>query len=206
MRAVNLLPRETRSHGRLRRVDPVLVGGVALTAVVIGAVGAGFTISHSHAASAQTRLATARAELARLQAQHPQSNRPSTPPLSQPTATGLAGSWRLAVDTALGGRIAWDGVLADLARIVPPRVTISNVNLGAGSGTSGTVTGSSLTLGGTAYSQQDIAQLLSRLQLMPGVSQVMLTSSSADSKGRVITFAVSAQVAVAPPATSGGSA
>ena len=63
MRAVNLLPRETRSSRSARSVDPLLVGGAVLTVVVAAAVGSGFFLVHSHAASEQSKLATARAQL-----------------------------------------------------------------------------------------------------------------------------------------------
>jgi Tfp pilus assembly protein PilN len=206
VKAVNLLPRETRSSRRGRSVDPLLVGGVALTVVVVAAVGAGFVLTHSRASSEQNKLAAARAELAVLTAAARQPSGGTTPTLPTPAVTQQLGPWQAALATALQTRIPLDGILSQLARVVPANVTVTTVNLGgatsgSSSSTSGTPPASapagstaSLQLGGTAFSEDGVAQLLSRLALVPGLSNVVLASSTADPKTGRVTFQVSAQV------------
>lgn len=223
MRAVNLLPRETRSsRSAARRFDPMLAGGAALTVAVVAGVGAGFFLAHSHASSEQKKLASARSELAILQAAARKSSGGSTPVLPTPMVTAEQGPWQTALASALQTRVPWDNVLYQLAHVVPANVTISTVNLGGGtlptsssSGsstttpppatTSGTSSSSSFQIGGTAFSEQSVAQLLSRLALIPDLNNVVLSTSSADPKSGHVTFTISAQVAIpAIPVTALG--
>lgn len=203
MRAVNLLPRETsarRSFGG--GVDPFLAGGAALTVVVLAAVGGGFALAHSHAAAAQQKLQTVKSELAQLQREQTQSGSVATPILPTPTVTGQQPTWQSAVESALSGRVAWDDVLSQLGRVTPSNVSFTTVTLG--SGTSSTATAGTVSLAGTAFNQDSVAQLLARLQLVPDLSDVTLTSSTSDPKTGVVTFVIGAQTGVpaAPPSTS----
>lgn len=206
MRAVNLLPRESNTRRGGRRVDPFVVGGATLTIVVAVALGGGFALEHSHASSEQRQLATARAELARLQGEATQGSGTKTPTLPTPTVTQQQLPWQAALTSALSTRVAWDDVLAQLARVVPANVTVTTVTLGAGTA-SGTTTGTApaagsagtLALGGTAFNENGVAQLLARLGLVPDLASIALTSSTADPKTGVVTFAISAQVS--PPTT-----
>lgn len=211
MKAVNLLPRETRNSRGGGRMDPLLAGGAAVTVVVAAAIGGGFFLVHSHAASAQKKLATARAGLAVLEAAKRQASSGTTPVLPTPTVTQSQAPWQSALASALQGRVPWDAVLSQLARVVPPNVTVSTVTLG--SATSGTSSSSSpagtpatpppaagipgaLQIGGTAFSEAGVAELLSRVALVPNLSDVTLTSSSADPKNGQVTFEISAQVSI----------
>ncbi len=200
MRAVNLLPRETLAGGKRRGgLDPAVAGGAALTVVVALAVAGGFVLAHSHARNEQRQLTTARAAV--LQAQEQQATTPgvTTPQiLSPPTALTQRQAWTDAVGTALVSRVPWDTMLAELARVVPANVTLQSLSLG------GTATSpGSVTLTGSAYSQLGVAQLLSRLSLVPGLTQITLSSTSADATSGVVTFSVQADVAgiatAAPP-------
>jgi Tfp pilus assembly protein PilN len=211
VRAVNLLPRESNTRRGGRRVDPFVVGGATLTVVVAAALAGGFALEHSHASSDQRQLATARAELARLQGEATKGSGTKTPTLPTPTVTQQQLPWEAALTSALSSRVAWDDVLAQLARVVPANVTVTTVTLGASTAGSTAVPGSagSLALGGTAFNENGVAQLLSRLGLVPDLGSIALTSSTADPKTGVVTFAISAQVsppttvAVAAPAAGG---
>jgi Tfp pilus assembly protein PilN len=212
MKAVNLLPRETRSsRSSSLRFDPLAIGGMAITAVVVAAIGAGFALAHSHASSEQQRLSAARSELAQLKAEETQSGAVSTPILPTPAVTGQAGTWKSALDSALAGRLAWDDVLSQIGRVTPANVTFTNVTLGAAATTTATTTASAgaLTLSGTAFSQDAVAQLLARLQLVPGLAGVTLTSSTGDPKSGVVTFVIAADApapatSIAAPSTGAG--
>jgi Tfp pilus assembly protein PilN len=203
MKAVNLLPRETRSsRSSSLRFDPLAIGGMAITAVVVAAIGGGFALAHSHASSEQQRLSAARSELAQLKAEETQSGAVSTPILPTPAVTGQAGTWKSALDSALAGRLAWDGVLSQIGRVTPPNVTFTNVTLGAAAASTATTTASAgtLSLSGSAFSHDAVAELLARLQLVPGLANVTLTSSTADPTSGVVTFVIAADASA--PATS----
>jgi Tfp pilus assembly protein PilN len=209
MRAVNLLPRETHTRsGSFRGLDPFLAGGAALTAVVVAAVGGGFALEHSHAASVQRQLATAKTELAQLQREQTQSGSVATPILPTPTVTGQTPTWQAAIQAALSGRVAWDDVLSQIGRLTPARVSFTTVTLGAAAtATASAGSGSgSLTLAGTAFDQVSVAQFLARLQLVPSLSNVTLTSSIADPKTHVVSFVIAAQTAVPVASTSASAA
>lgn len=196
MKAVNLLPRESQARRSFSGADPFLAGGAAVTVVVLAAIGGGFALAHSHAASEQHQLATVKSELAQLQREQTQSGAVATPTIATPSVTGQTPTWQSAVNSALAGRVAWDNVLAQLGRVVPANVTLTAVTLGA-AGSTGTTTGAAgpgaLSLSGTAFDQNTVATLLSRLQLVPNVSNIALTSSTADPKTGVVSFVITAQ-------------
>jgi hypothetical protein len=195
MRAVNLLPREAQDRNSLRGVNKLRVGATVLTLVVVAAVGGGFTLARSHARSEQQELAAARSALTLLQARQQETSRNAAPPLASPSVTSQEMPWMAALSTALATRIAWDRTLAELAHVVPATVTLSNVTLGPTSGTTSTPgAAGTFSISGQAYSQDGVAQLLSRLLLVPDLTQVALQSTSTDPKSNVVTFDISAQV------------
>src|SRR5581483_4037006 len=208
MRAVNLLPRELSGrHARPgrggRRVDPLAAGGAVLTVVVAAALGGGFVMERSHASSAQRRLAAARAELARLQSTQPAKTPGTHGPTLSASVLSQQAPWQTALTSALAGRVAWDGVLSELSRVVPANVTVSTVTLGGSSRSKTAAGGGSLSLAGTAYSEQGVVQLLSRLQLVPGLSQIVLGPTTAAGKSGVVSWSLTATIAApaAPPST-----
>ena len=197
MRAVNFLPRESRSgHGRTTSVDPFVVVGAVLTVVVLLMVGGGFALGRSHASSQQQELDAARAQLAAAVARQAAAN-PGKPVVATPAVVGQIPTWKAAVATALSTRAPYDLVLAQLGRLVPPRVTVASLTLGAGATRSAAATagsGGDLAIGGTAFNNKDVAQLLARLALIPQVTGAQLTSSVTDPKTRIVTFTISAQL------------
>jgi Tfp pilus assembly protein PilN len=216
MRAVNLLPSESFSRrtslSGARRFDPVVAAGAAVTVAVLGALVGGYALEHSHASSAQGKLASARTELARLRAASHGSTGVPTPTLPTPAVVQQEQPWEAALTSALATRVAWDDVLAQLARVIPSNVTVTTVTLGATAAGTTPPSGSvgSLQLGGSAFSENGVVQLLSRLALVPDLNNIALTSSTADPKSGVVTFTVTADVgaptapsALAAPATGG---
>jgi Tfp pilus assembly protein PilN len=199
MKAVNLLPREISRRRTRRRVDLLLAGGIAVTVAVVAAVGAGFVLAHSHARTEQQKLTTARATLARLQAQQQQSAPTAkAPALAPPAVLSQTQWWQAALASAVSTRFAWDHTLTELSHVVPAGVTFSSLTLGgsgaaASTSPAGTVSAGSLSLSGTTSSEAAVAQLLSRLMLLPDLTQVELNSSTVDATG-VVTFQVQAQV------------
>ena len=101
-------------------------------------------------------------------------------------------------------RIAWDRILREFALVIPDDVTVTALNMTApsnapvppGTPPSGTP---GFNLQGTTFSHDSVARLLSRLMLMPDLTNVALTTSAADLGTGQVTFTVTATVKGAPP-------
>lgn len=194
MRAVNLLPPEIGS-GRAfaARFDPLIAAGIALTVVVAIVIGGAFVLGRTHASSQQEELALARAALANAVAR--QTAVTGTPVVAVPAAVGQVPTWKAAVDTALSMRVPYDLILAQIGRIVPARITLKNLTVGAAtSSAAAAAAGGDLAIAGSAFNHDDVAQLLARLALIPQVTGATLTSSTADSTTGVVTFTIAAQL------------
>lgn len=198
MRAVNLLPRDERSRGGLRRADPALLVGAALAAVVAVALGAGVLTAHSRAAAARERLADAQAELAGLLARPATPKKPSEPVLPVRAVTREQQARLAAVSRALSSRIAWDRVLRELSLVVPSDITLSSLALSAPSSGAGGSASKGFSIDGLAYSHDSVARLLARLMLIPDLTNVTLASSTADLGTGRVTFHIDADVKGAP--------
>jgi Tfp pilus assembly protein PilN len=188
MRAVNLLPREYQNAKSIRHEDPAVVIGSALGVIVMIALGGAFMAAHGQANTQQARLSKARLELAQIAVhQKPapkpvKASAPLTPIVPPPAVTGQEATWLSAVSTNLSQRIAWDRVLREVSLVVPSDVTLLSLTMTAPS-TSATapVAGGAAAQGfviqGTAFSYDSVARLLSRLALVPDLSNVTLTST-----------------------------
>jgi Tfp pilus assembly protein PilN len=195
VRAVNLLPGD-EARGRQRPPLPALVaccGTVLVTAIV-----AVFFLSASSKVGAnQETLNSLTAELA------------ATPP---PKASAGASNGQLpqertqrvaALSSALAERIAWDRVLRELAQVLPEDVWLASLAASAPVTAPGASVASTFQVSGFTYSQDGVARLLSRLQILPDLVNVQLISSLSDKIGQrpVVRFTISAAVR-APGATS----
>ena len=212
MRAVNLLPREATSQKL--GFDHTILVGMAFTLVVAAAVAGGFYVEKANAATERQRLVVAQAALTQAQSQQPSANSPAPALLQIPSVLSQEQPWRTALDSALATRVAWDVLLQQLEYVVPDRITLTTVSLGSAGATPGAV-GGTVTLGGSAFSADDLATFLSTLARVPKLSQVTLLSSAVNKGTPVTTFQISAQMTVpAPPAapvaetstTTGGAA
>ncbi|HET7571096.1 MAG TPA: PilN domain-containing protein [Gaiellaceae bacterium] len=193
MRAVNLLPRDTRSSRRGPSVDPLLGAGAALALVVCCALGAGWLTAHSRAAAEASKLADAQAVLASVGAAPAKpAEKPSKPILPVPAVTAEQQPRLDAVAGVLASRTAWDRVLREFAQIVPSDVTVSGVTMDAPDPTAATP--GDFELNGTTYSHDGVARLLSRLMLVPDLTDVSLSKSTADPALGVVSFTIDAQV------------
>jgi Tfp pilus assembly protein PilN len=194
MRAVNLLPKELQNAKSIRHEDPAVVVGSALGVIVMIALGASFFVAHASANAEQARLTAARLELAQLsQHQRPVPKpkapiTPITPIVPTPAVTGQEASWLSAVSTNLSQRIAWDRVLREVSLVIPDDVTLVQLTMTAPTAASA---GAAATAGaaqgfviqGSAFSYESVARLLSRLALVPDLSNVTLTSTSSGGLG-----------------------
>jgi Tfp pilus assembly protein PilN len=214
MRAVNLLPREAVREPRKIPSALPLVCSLAVPIVAIGLVIIGY--SGAHAA-----IAVKRAQLAALQA-NAATAAPAVSAEAVSAESGLVSerTQRLAaLQAALGKEVPWDVTLSDLARVIPPGVWLSSLNASspapadavsapapATATTPAPAPSSSsdaaFTLGGFAYTDDDVAQLLRRLQFLPALGNVTLVSTTQTTTNAkaVVQFQITA---VVQPASTG---
>lgn len=197
MRAVNLLPRATGSS-RTAGFDRVLAVGLALTVLVLAALGGGFYLEKTHAATERQRLAAAQAALASAQSRQPTTHSPAPAHLPIPVVLSQQQPWHVALDAALATRVSWDVLLSQLEYVVPPKVILTTVTIGGAAG----ATGGTVALGGSAFSMHDIAVFLSTLARVPKLSQVTLVSSAANAGSNVRTFQITAQATLPAAVTA----
>jgi Tfp pilus assembly protein PilN len=208
MRAVNLLPPDERSAKSLKNEDPAVVLGSAVGLIVLIALSLGFFLAHSNATAQQKKLKEAQIELGKLslikRAPVTAPKKPTRPIIPIPAITSQETPLMQAVSGALAYRIAWDRILREFSLVVPDDVTISTLSMTApptiAAAPGSTTTATGLTLQGLAYSHDSVARLLSRLMLIPDLSDVTLSSSTAQAGAQGVQFSITASVKGAPPA------
>ena len=223
MRAVNLLPRETKQP----RKRLTVAGQLALVApfVVAGLLAAGYLLSTSSVNSKRSTLQALHDELASLPA--PKTREPQQNP-------ALASERQLRIATlgaALQSRLVWDRVFREISAVLPadvwlttmsaqtpqtpttvPTATTATPAPSSPTSTTGTTTTATtttaaptpapapatgpMTFAGYTYSQEGVARLLSRLAVVPALQNVKLVSSSEATVGgqTVVTFSIQADV------------
>ncbi len=189
MRAVNLLPR-AEARRSVKASLPVITGVVAAV-VVTAALCAGFLVSSAAVAHKRDQLDAARAELALI---------PPPAPKQSGTEAALAGeeSQRIgALQSALTGRVAWDRVLREVSLVLPSDVWLSAMTLNAPDPTA--ALGQGFTITGSTYSHDSVARLLSRLELVPDLTNVQLQNSSFAKSGKhgLVSFTIIADIRAA---------
>jgi len=197
MRAVNLLPRESRSSRSVTAQNlPAVVGG-GLGFLVVAALAAGYLSASSKVAAAQQDLQTAQTQLAST----PVPPTPKPQVNTAPTAAVAEQAPRLqAVSAALSQRIAWDRLLREFSFVLPTDVWLQSVGMTAPTGTS---SANGFTVSGTTSSYEGVARMLSRMYLVPDLTAVTLSSVGGSDK--LISFTINASVkggaaATPPPA------
>jgi Tfp pilus assembly protein PilN len=178
MRAVNLLPRDPAQKSSVKKEQlPFVVGGCV--GLLITALVASQYLSQSG------KVGTERQNLAGLQAQL--AALPAPPPGPTAAQTKLAGEQKIrlaALQSALQTRVAWDRVLREFSLVLPGDVWLTQLSLtspvspatGQPVQSSGTPTG--LAIEGSTYSHDAVARLLSRLAVVPDLTNVQLMNSS----------------------------
>jgi len=176
MRAVNLLPNDATTQGRKPPPVPVIVACVG--AVLISALLAVMYLSASGNVAAKKR------ELAQAQATFAALPTPPAPPAiigQLPTQKAQRVS---ALANVLGQRIAWDRVLRELSQVLPSDVWLLNIDAASPAYQPPTTGAAALTqlpngfiVTGCTYSQDSVARFLSRLDLIPDLSDMTLGKS-----------------------------
>ena len=187
MRAVNLLPRDepTRSFEAKRGVVFLGAGGAAVVTVVLAALilGAGGSVKQEREA-----LDLIKAEIRALPKPSGQSEPEDDSALAAEKAARIG-----ALSTALGGRIAWDGVLRQVSQVLPEDVWLSGLTTTGEPATGGSA---KLTLNGSTYSQAGVARFLSRISVLPALANVQLQTSAVDAGAAagIVQFVIVADV------------
>ncbi|HEY7560565.1 MAG TPA: PilN domain-containing protein [Gaiellaceae bacterium] len=180
MRAFNLMPKEVERQKA--SASPLLtrVAVPAVAVLVLVGLGAGFMLMDARVGEKRAQADDLRAQLAELTAQ-------AGPDQGQQGAATIAGEGQArtgALAAALGGRIAWDRILREFTLVLPEDVWVTAISAASGGSTTepapGQTTpgGSTFTITGFARYQASVAQLLSRLSVIPEFSSVQLQSSA----------------------------
>ena len=132
MRAVNLLPaprvetRQDDGQSRARATTAVAIAAGLMVAFVTAAVGFAFVQERSAVNDRRSTLDGLRAQVAQTHAAAA-----SSAPVATKTQGHLA-----AITSAASGRMAWDGLLDQLARVMPPGTSLETLQANDGADTS----------------------------------------------------------------------
>jgi Tfp pilus assembly protein PilN len=197
MQSVNLLPAYAQPAGRWATIGKELsparvirIGGIA-AAVCAVAVGGLYFYERSIVNDRHATLTDAQARLAAVEA--------TAAPLRAAEASSTARA--TVIRSVAGSRISWEGVLGDLARVLPDQVylqslvaqspTPASAAAVAAPATTDTATPpvaaaaapTSFTISGNTTSHVRVALVLDRLALLPWISDITLGSSTHSDKG-----------------------
>jgi Tfp pilus assembly protein PilN len=194
MRAVNLIPSDERrgrgasvGAGRSEGVAYVVLGVLAGLAILVLLYG----VARHHASSRRSQLATIAAET--------QHERDAVAALTPYTSFMALREERMkSVAEVVDSRFDWAHAFHELGRVLPRDASISSLDGTVGSTASSTSSSATaapagsatpvgsvptITLGGCASSQSEVALTLQRLRLIDGVSDVSLKSSAKGGSG-----------------------
>jgi Tfp pilus assembly protein PilN len=198
MRAVNLLPKDAE-RARRTTPDPALLVGVAGLAIVLASLFFMFL-------SASQKVQDRRDQRAQAQQSYQQLIQHNPPPKTLPIQEKLAPqeSERIsAVSSALSYRLPWSNILGQIALVMPSGVKLTALTattpVSANSQFSpagGASANTNLSITGWAFSQESAFLLVTRLKILPPLTNVTLESSTINAAALPITwnFSISAQI------------
>jgi Tfp pilus assembly protein PilN len=184
VKAVNLIPRDARRGG----VSPSSLGKLGASHLLIGLLVVAVAMVSLYVLTNNT-INSRKAQLSNLHAQISRVQTAVTRLQSYEKFEKLAQARESTVQEIAQSRFDWHGALSDLSKVVPANTTLDsltatvspNSSVGSGGGSSGTVRGDivapAFSLKGCTDTQDDVAQLMSRLRLINGVSRVTLEDS-----------------------------
>jgi Tfp pilus assembly protein PilN len=198
MRAVNLLPRGQSQRTIRKESLPVLVGACAgvLVAALLGAM---FMMGSGKIAAQQQKLD----DLNRRYDTLPPP--PAGPSIAQQQLAGEQSARVTALSAALTSRVAWDRVFRQFSLVLPDDVWLTALNArspispATNAAPSAGGAPSQFMIQGRTYSHDGVARLLSRLQVVPDLTNVQLVSSALSKVGnqQVVEFSIGADIKVA---------
>jgi Tfp pilus assembly protein PilN len=182
MRAINLLPRDDGRRSRPKPPNTVIltgiIGGVVVTALLCGL----FLMAHGSVRSKQAELDGLQQELAAIPT-------PAQDQVARSDALAADKQARItALNQALSRRVAWDRVLREFALVLPDDVWLLKITgkppdlstaltTDAQPPTAATDGEVMFLAEGYTYSQDGVARLMSRMQVVPDFEHVQLLSS-----------------------------
>ena len=200
MRAFNLLPKDDPREAGRRPGVAQLALGVATLLMILG-LGSAFLLLSSDVSAKEVEANSLREQLAALD--QPQEEPAGVDPADQQLVDEQK-SRTGALAAAIATRVAWDRLLREVSLVLPDDVWLDQLTAkspaasAAAAAIPGTApaTSSAFTLTGYGYKQDDVAELLARLSVVPELSQVALVSSAraeiADKE--VVQFSITATV------------
>jgi len=197
MRAVNLLPRDQGQRTIKKESLPVLIG--ACSGVLVAAIlGAMFMMGSGKVAAQQRKVD----DLNRTYQALPPP--PAGPSAAQQQLAGEQSARVSALSTALTSRVAWDRVFREFSLVLPDDVWLTTLTAKSpispvtNTATSTGGAPSQFTLQGRTYSHDGVARLLSRLQVVPDLTNVQLLSSTMSKVAgqNVVEFSIAADIKV----------
>jgi Tfp pilus assembly protein PilN len=198
MRAVNLRPKDAE-RARRTTPDPALLIGVAGLAIVLAALFSMYLSASQKVQNNQSDRADAQQKY-QLMIQH--NPPPKVLPVQEKLASVESGQIS-AVSNALSYRVPWSNILGQIALVMPTGVKLTTLTAttpvsantqfatGGAGGTAGR-----LDFAGWTYSQESVFLLVTRLKILPPLTDVTLNSTSINSSASPLTytFSISAQI------------
>jgi Tfp pilus assembly protein PilN len=217
-RSVNLLPKEARQARK--RPNLAAVGLPVAGAVALAALAFLFVQASGTAGDRQAQLDAVQAEIDRL----PEPTQANI----DPALAGAQAARATAVAQVLGGRLHWERVLGDIARVLPAGVSLTELDATtpqpaapeAAPTTEDTSTSTStststpapapaavsttptgVTVTGYAFDYGSIARALARIQTVPSLSNAQLQSATPGTLGQkdIVEFTIVADLATPTP-------
>jgi Tfp pilus assembly protein PilN len=196
MRAVNLLPRDHGQRTIKKESLPVLVGGCSAV-LVVAVLGALYLMGSGKIAAQQRTLDDLNRHFHALPAP------PPGPTAAQQALAGEQSARVSALTAALANRVSWDRVFREFSLVLPDDVWLTQLAAKSpispatnASTASSTGTPSEFTITGRTYSHDGVARLMSRLQVIPDLTNVQLVSSSVTKVKNlnVVEFSIAADI------------
>ena len=196
MRAVNLLPPNAYAPKQRLPHAPLVLASTA--PVLVGAMlYLGWSVEHSKVVDRQNRLGAVQSQIAELG--------PSPQLVSESAAVeGQRTTRETALNTVLSDQIPWDVMFGQVSRVLPANAWLTTLTATSPTPSGGTSTSSTsssasaqaLSIEGYTYSQQDVAEVLTRLALVPSLSDVTLQTSTLATVGNrpLIQFTITASI------------
>jgi Tfp pilus assembly protein PilN len=182
VRPVNLIPpEERRGASAPARSGPLAYAVIGLLAVVLVAVIALVSFNH--------KVSERQGEVDALEAEVSQTQARATQLADYSTFQQLHDARVQTVTQLATSRFDWERVIRELAKVIPPHVwltemvgTVSPEALAGGNGSSSTVRseipGPALELTGCGRSHSDVAELISAMKDIDGVTRVLVSDST----------------------------
>lgn len=202
MRAVNLLPRELEQSKTAKSAP--LIAGCAGLVLATGILAGGYLSASGKVGKQQVQVAALNSELAAVpKPQAAPANVSALPQERQARVTALA--------SVLSQRVSWDRLLREVSLVLPDDVWLTALTASAPAPVDPaalppvggvTVDPTGFSMQGFTYSQEGVARLLSRLEVIPDLRGVALQTSTQTKLGTRPIYQFSIVGGVRPPGAS----